>query len=394
MAASFPLFEQTALAADGLWTVSELTAQLRALLEGEFGEVGLRGEISNLARPGSGHVYFRLKDDAAQIKAVLWRSDARRLAFELEDGLAVRAWGGLTVYSPRGEYQIVVRKIEPVGIGPLELAFRQVVARLAAEGLFDPDRKRPLPRYPRRIVVIASPTGAAVRDVIHVVHRRWPPAEVLVAPSRVQGDGAAGEIAEAIATANRIQDADLLILARGGGSLEDLWAFNEEIVARAIAGSRLPVVSAVGHEVDVTIADLVADLRAPTPSVAGELCVPDAHEIAVSLDALRDRMARALLARLRHARTALDALADRTRRALVSGLDRRRRDLARLAAQLEALSPLAVLSRGYSLTQRLDDGAVIRNPSDAPPGTLIRSRLASGALISRVESIEPVKDGG
>lgn len=389
MAASFPLFEPPDLGTDGLWTVSGLTAQLRAVLEEDFAEVGLRGEVSNLARPGSGHLYFRLKDDGAQIKAVMWRSDARRLVFDLADGLAVRAWGGLTVYEPRGEYQVVVRRIEPEGIGPLELAFRQVVARLAAEGLFDPERKRPLPRYPRRIAVIASPTGAAVRDVIHVVGRRWPPAEVVVVPSRVQGDGAAAEIAEAIATANRLADVDLVILARGGGSLEDLWAFNEEAVARAIVGSRLPVVSAVGHEVDVTIADLAADLRAPTPSVAGELCVPDARELAAGLEAWRDRLARALVGHTRDARAAVEALGDRARRALASDLDRRRRDLARLAAGLEALSPLGVLARGYSLTRRADDGRLVRGPADAPPGTAIRTTLAGGVLVSRVERTEP-----
>ncbi len=393
MAASLPLFDPDGLSSEGLWTVSALTSQVRALLEGEFAEVGLRGEVSNLARPRSGHVYFSLKDESAQIRAVLWKSDARRLVFDLEDGLAVRAWGGLTVYEPRGEYQLVVRRMEPEGIGALELAFRQVVARLAAEGLFDPGRKRPLPRFPARIVVVASPTGAAVRDVIHVVGRRWPPAEILVAPARVQGEGAAREIVEALALANRVAGADLVILARGGGSLEDLWAFNEEPVARAIAASRLPVVSAVGHEVDVTVADMVADLRAPTPSVAGELCVPDVREVSSLLDVARDRMGRALLAHTHDARASLDALADRARRAFGADLDRRRRDLARLAAQLDALSPLAVLARGYSLTQRLDGGDVVRAWSDAPPGTRVRTRLASGSLTCLVEGSEPGPSG-
>ncbi len=390
MAASFPLFESNAATADadGLYTVSALTAQIRAVLEGDFGSLGVRGEVSNLARPRSGHVYFSLKDDGAQIRAVLWKTDARKLVFELEDGLAVRAWGGLTVYEPRGEYQVVVRKIEPEGVGALELAFRQVVARLSAEGLFDPARKRPLPRYPRRIVVVSSPTGAAVRDFLKVTARRWPAAEVLVAPSRVQGEGAAAEIAEAIALANRVADADFVVLARGGGSLEDLWAFNEEVVARAIFGSRLPVVSAVGHEVDVTVSDLVADLRAPTPSAAAEMVVPDAVQIAASLQALRDRMANALVGRVRDARSTLQRLDDRARRALAVDLDRRRRDLARLAAQLEALSPLGVLARGYSLTQRFEDGAVVRSAADVAPGDALRTRLAAGSVVSRVESIE------
>jgi exodeoxyribonuclease VII large subunit len=388
MASSFPLFDpigrRAALDEDGLYTVSGLTAQIRAVLEGDFGEVGLTGEVSNLARPRSGHVYFSLKDDSAQIRAVLWKADARRVVFDLEDGLAVRAWGGLTVYEPRGEYQVIIKRLEPVGIGPLELAFRQVVQRLAAEGLFDPGRKRPLPRFPRRIVVVSSPTGAAVRDFLKVTGRRWPSAEVLLAPSRVQGEGAAAEIAAAIALANRVPGVDFVVLARGGGSLEDLWAFNEEIVARAIFASALPVVSAVGHEIDTTVADLVADVRAPTPSAAGEMCVPDAAEVLAGRDGLRDRMARALSARARDARAGLDRLADRAQRALAIDLDRKRRDLARLAAQLEALSPLGVLARGYSLTQRLEDGAVVRSPADAPAGTRLRTRLAAGEVVSQV----------
>src|SRR5438270_2649258 len=209
-------------------SVSELTARIKQSLKAHFGEVALRGEVSNVARPKSGHVYFTLRDDAASIRAVIWKSDARRLAFELTDGLAVRALGGLTVYEPRGDYQITVRQIEPEGIGALELAFRQRFARLAAEGLFDAARKRPLPRYPRRIVIVASPTGAAVRDLVQVTGRRWRCAELLIAPTRVQGDGAAVEVVAALAMANRVAGADLIIVARGGGSLEDLWTFNEE----------------------------------------------------------------------------------------------------------------------------------------------------------------------
>ena len=271
-------------------SVSELTARIKEALASRFGEVALHGEVSNVARPKSGHVYFTLKDDAASIRAVIWRSDARRLPFDLTDGLAVRALGGVTVYEPRGDYQLVVRLLEPEGVGPLELAFRQRFARLAAEGLFDPGRKRPLPRFPRRIVIVASPTGAAVRDVLQVTGRRWRCAEVLIAPTRVQGEGADREVVAALALANRVAGADVIIVARGGGSLEDLWTFNEEIVARAIAGSRLPVVSAIGHEIDVTLADLAADRRALTPSEAGEVCVPDGREIALHLDRLADRL--------------------------------------------------------------------------------------------------------
>ncbi len=338
MSTSFPLFDGARRGAEtpGVWTVSELTGQIRAVLENDFADVGVRGEISNLARPRSGHVYLQLKDDSAQIRAVLWKSQAQRVVFDLEDGLAVRAFGDVTVYPPRGEYQLVIRQIEPEGIGALELAFRQVVARLQAEGLFDPARKRGLPRFPRRIVVVSSPTGAAVRDFVNVAHRRWPQAEILIAPSKVQGEGAAEEIVDAIGLANRVVDVDFLVLARGGGSLEDLWAFNEEIVARAIFGSAVPVVSAVGHEVDVSVADLVADLRAPTPSAAAELCVPDLREVQTLLDTLGRRLALSALGHLKGARSTLDALQARARLAIDRSLDTRRRDLARLVSSLDA----------------------------------------------------------
>ena len=367
-----------------LCTVSELTARIKSALERGFSDVALRGEVSNLSRPRSGHVYFCLKDDAASVRAVLWKGDAQRVAFDLAVGLAVKVWGRVTVYAPRGDYQIAVHRVEPEGVGALELAFRQTVARLAAEGLFDADRKKPLPRFPRRIVVVTSPTGAAVRDFLKVVGRRWPAAEIFVAPAKMQGLGAAGEVAEAVALANRVAGADFVVVTRGGGSLEDLWAFNEEAVARAIAASRLPVVSAVGHEVDTTVADLVADFRASTPSVAGERCVPDRLEVAQQLDRLGERVERAGRGRVGQARARLDALADRARRAAGRGLESRRHRVARLAAALEAPSPLGVLSRGYSLTFRAD-GALVRGPADAPPGTPIRTRLASGEIFSRVE---------
>jgi exodeoxyribonuclease VII large subunit len=266
------------------------------------------------------------------------------------------------------------------------------VARLAAEGLFDPGRKRPLPRYPRRIVVVTSPTGAAVRDLLQVIGRRWRASDILIAPSRVQGAAAAAEVIAALELANRVAGADLIIIARGGGSLEDLWTFNEEAVARAIAGSRLPVVSAIGHEVDVTIADLVADRRALTPSEAGELCVPDADEVRRSLDHLAHRLAQAGRARMGDARARLDRLADRARLAIGRDLEGRRQRLARLAASLDALSPLAVLARGYSLTFNADATTLLRSADEVQPGDLVQTRLARGRLISRVEETFP--EGG
>ncbi len=368
-------------------SVSELTARIKDALAARFGEVALHGEVSNVARPKSGHIYFTIKDDAAQIRAVIWRSDARRLPFDLTDGLAVRALGGVTVYEPRGDYQLVVRALEPEGVGPLELAFRQRFARLAAEGLFDPGRKRPLPRFPRRIVIVASPTGAAVRDVLQVTGRRWRCAEILIAPTRVQGEGADREVVAALALANRVAGADVIIIARGGGSLEDLWTFNEEIVARAIAGSRVPVVSAIGHEIDVTLADLAADRRALTPSEAGEVCVPDCREIALHLDRLAERLRAAGFAQLQGARARLDRLAERSHQSLAQLLQARRLRLTRLAASLEALSPLAVLARGYSLTLNHDDGSLIRTVDQVKPGQRIVTRLAEGQITSRVESM-------
>jgi len=369
-----------------LETISELTARIKSALERKFADVALRAEVSNVARPRSGHVYLVLKDDGAQVRAVIWKTEAQRLPFELEDGLAVTVWGRLSVYAPRGEYQVTIRKIEPEGIGALELAFRQTVARLAAEGLFDPERKRPIPRFPRRIVVVTSPTGAAVRDLLQVIGRRWRGTDLLIAPSRVQGLGAAEEVAAAIALANRVAEADLIILARGGGSLEDLWPFNEEVVARAIVGSRLPVMTAIGHEVDLTIADLAADRRALTPSEAGELCVPDAVEVRRTLQRLAERIALSGRIRIQEAKSRLDQAAKGIGLAMRHDLDGRRNQVARLAVALEALSPLSVLARGYTLTFQEDGATLVRSAEDVKPGDLIQTKLGSGpSIISRVE---------
>ena len=365
-------------------SVSELTERIKRSLETDFGQVALHGEVSNVARPRSGHIYFTIKDELASIRAVMWKNDSRRVAFDLTDGLAVRALGRLTVYAPRGEYQIVVSAIEPEGMGALELAFRQRYARLALEGLFDTERKRPLPRFPRRIVIVTSPTGAAVRDILQVLSRRWRCASVLVAPTRVQGVGADMEVVAALDLANHVAQADVIILARGGGSLEDLWTFNEEIVVRAIVASRLPVVSAIGHEIDVTLADLAADRRALTPSEAGEVCVPDAREVTVHLDRLADRLRLAGSSQLRDARARLDQLAKSSLQAIQQDLVGRRQQLRRLGASLDALSPLAVLARGYSLTFLADGKTLVRSSEDVKSGDLIRTHLAAGQISSHV----------
>ena len=270
------------------------------------------GEIGNLSRPASGHVYFTLKDPGNELRCVMWRSTAAKLKFEPEVGMAVIATGGIEVYAQRGAYQLIVRKLEPRGVGALEIAFRQLKQRLAQEGLFDPGRKRPLPRIPERVAIVTSPTGAAIRDILHTLARRFPGLDVLVCPVRVQGDGAAAEIAAAIHTLNTHAAAlggiDVLITGRGGGSLEDLWAFNEEVVARAIAASRIPVVSAVGHEVDVSISDLVADLRAPTPTAAAELITPTRAELLDTLTTQATRAGRTVVHALQLARAELEKL--------------------------------------------------------------------------------------
>jgi exodeoxyribonuclease VII large subunit len=389
-------------------SVTELTRQIKASLEGNFPEVWVQGEVSNCKVAGSGHVYFSIKDEGAQIAAVAWRGTAARLKFPIQDGLEVVASGAVEVYAPRGSYQLIVGRLLPVGTGALELAFRQLCQKLRAEGLFDPARKRPLPRFPRRVALVTSPAGAAVHDMLQVIGRRWPFVDVVILPVAVQGAQAAGQIAAALRYVHNIPRVDVVITGRGGGSLEDLWAFNEEIVARAISQCRLPVVSAVGHEVDVTIADLVADRRALTPTEAAELVVPSQAELAAELGHLRQRLVLALKARAAAARARLTDLAKsrslarpldqlhdlarrlddldaRGRRALVNQLALARGNLARVAASLEALSPLAVLARGYSVTLHHGSRQALRANDEVSVGQLIESRLRRGRLISRVE---------
>lgn len=393
-------------------TVSQLTAEIQDLLETAYPSVWVAGEVSNLSRPQSGHCYFTLKDDRAQLKAVMWRNSLARLPFDLQDGLEVVCQGKLDVYPPRGTYQLDVRQIEPKGLGALELALRRLRDKLAAEGLFDPARKRPLPKFPRRVALVTSPTGAAMHDFLRVLHRRWQGVEVVVAPTRVQGDGASREIADAIALVNRvIPRFDCLVVARGGGSLEDLWAFNEEPVVRAIVASRIPVVSAVGHEIDITLADLAADLRAATPSQAAELVVPAADDLRVLVRQHHQRLLMALRGRAFAARNKLNELAQRRffRRPMDLVLPRAQRldELAARAARavrqkaavarrlcdsqgarLESLSPLAVLARGYSVTENALTGEVVRDAASLAPGCQVKTILARGRVTSRIEEIE------
>ncbi len=392
-------------------SVSELSELIKAVVEETFGQVWVAGEIGNLTRAGSGHLYFTLKDADAQLKAVMWRTAAQRLRFQPHDGMEVIVCGPLEVYAPRGQYQIVVQQMQPQGIGALELALRQLQQKLAAEGLFEPARKRKLPRIPQRIALVTSPAGAAVRDLIQVITRRWPLADLVIVPVAVQGDGAAAQIAAGLWHAAHLPGVEVIITGRGGGSLEDLWAFNEETVARAIAASPVPVVTAIGHEIDVTIADLVADQRALTPSEAGELVVPLLNDVRQFLITSRQRLIAALQQRARQTRATLDGLAQRRcftrpmervhdlaerldefearlKRALEHQASAAKQQLAGLAATLQALSPLAVLERGYSLTKKPSTGEVLRSASELHIGDLISTRLADGSVISVVESLD------
>jgi exodeoxyribonuclease VII large subunit len=294
-----------------IYSVVELTREIKGVLEGRFPNVLVEGEVSNLRTPASGHLYFTLKDDEAVLDAVLFRTEARRLRFKLENGLSLVARGRLAVYEPQGRYQLVCDGVDPLGAGALQVAFEQLKEKLQREGLFDAARKRKLPFLPRRIAVVTSPSGAAVHDFLRVLHRRYPSLPVLIVPARVQGEGAAQEVARGIARAAKQAKIDVVVIARGGGSLEDLWAFNEEVVARAIVACPVPTVSAVGHEIDVTIADFCADLRAPTPTAAAELIVREKAELQADLAQRRARLQRGLEAQLARRQSQLDRLRGR-----------------------------------------------------------------------------------
>ena len=390
--------------------VGELAAAVGALLEDAVGRVWVVGEISNLRRAASGHCYFTLKDESAQLKAVLFRGNADRLLFDVEDGLEVLAFAEVSLYAARGDLQLIVRQLEPRGAGALQLAFEQLRARLDAEGLFDVARKRALPPLPRRIGVVTSLHGAALHDVLEVTGARWPGVPLLVAAARVQGDGAELDLLEALQMLASQPEVDVILLVRGGGSLEDLWPFNAEVLARAIARCPVPVVTGVGHETDVTIADLVADLRAPTPSAAAALVLPDRRALLDRLARDERRLVGAIAARIAAARARAIAGADAlrhlspaaqlvVRRERLAGLASRlvaatdaelaaqRSRLALAAGRLDSLSPLAVLGRGYAIARRADDGRIVRRASEVAPGDEIALRLARGTLSARVTGV-------
>jgi exodeoxyribonuclease VII large subunit len=369
--------------------VGELNRIARELLEGAFPAVWVSGEVTGWKRhKPTGHCYFCLRDAAAQVRCVLFRADAQRLPTEPEEGMQVRALGSLTLYERRGDYQLVVRSIEGVGAGGLwRLALERLKAKLEAEGLLAPERKRPIPRFPETVGIVTSPVGAALHDILHVIGRRAPWTRVVFAPARVQGEGAAEDIARAIRRIDREGAADVLIVGRGGGSVEDLWAFNQEVVARAIATCETPVISAVGHEVDVTIADLVADERAPTPSAAAERAVPDGEFLRRHLAQLGTRLGAGLRLVARERRRDVQGWGEALEEALQALVRQRRNRLARGAAKLEALSPLAALGRGYAVAQA-PDGRLLRRAADFRPGDTFLLRVAEGRVRARTEDVE------
>ena len=436
-------------------TVSELTAGIRSTIESGFGELWVEGEVSNCRVWNTGHLYFTLKDPQAQLKAVMFRTAYRYLRFKVEDGLHVVARGTLSVYEPKGEYQLVCEHLDPHGRGALQLAFEQLKRKLQAEGLFERARKRPLPALPRKIGIVTSLDGAALKDIIKVLTRRHPNVHLVIRPCRVQGEGAADDIRKALGALSLVPGIDVIIVGRGGGSIEDLWAFNDERLARAIAACPVPVISAVGHETDVTIADFVADLRAPTPSAAAEMVVLAKEEFRARIDRLGQRLSMALRADIDRRRAAVHLLTSRrglagwqvrvamlgrhvaesthqlrrsaaghvarhlriqqglrarldatdVRRTLAGikgrlltadqrlhAASRRSRDrslarLGALSARLEAMSPLAVLARGYAVTWNADRTAIVRRATDVAPGDRVRVTLHEGELDCEVRSV-------
>jgi exodeoxyribonuclease VII large subunit len=392
------------------YSVSEITTRIRTLLEQEptFQNLWVNGEVSNFSRASSGHCYFTLKDAGAQLSCVIWRSQAHRMRYLPESGDQVLAHGNIGLYEAGGRYQLYVDNVRPAGRGTLQQAYERLKARLEAEGLFDDARKRPLPGYPQRIGVVTSPTAAAFRDVTNVLRRRYPIADVLLSPTPVQGDAAPPQIVAALAALNTRDDVDVILVVRGGGSLEDLWAFNDERVARAVADSRLPVVSGVGHETDFSLADFAADRRAPTPSAAAEIATPDRTELLAGLaqrqqqlhrivrahlDGQRERVAQ-LQRNLKHlspvrqianARQQLDGLQARADAALDHRLAHERQRLREFTAQLRALDPEAVLRRGYAIVRERESGHIVASAAQTAPAQALNVQFKDGVVPVHVD---------
>lgn len=399
-----------------VYSVSDLNREARSVLEARFASIWVEAEVSNFKFHTSGHMYLSLKDDKSQISAVFFSRWNQGIKFKIEDGMKVLVCGRISLYEPRGQYQFYIERMEPQGVGALELALRQLRARLEKEGLFDPGHKKRIPRFPAAVGVITSPTGAVIRDILNVVNRRFLGTRVLLYPVRVQGEGSAAEIARALEDMNHLEEpVDVLIVGRGGGSLEDLWSFNEEVVVRAVYASRIPVISAVGHETDWTLCDLAADLRAPTPSAAAELVVQNREEVASRVQDYTGRMMTSLSYLLENSRSRLEALEnsyalkqpvflvqqaaqrldEAVRRLMMSGPSRvedSARAFQMLAGKMQALSPLAILSRGYSVTQK-QDGKLFKDLRELVPGTRMVTRFSFGTVESEVREARPTKGG-
>lgn len=385
-----------------VWSVTDITHAIREQLEGKFLNIWVCGEVTDFRNPNLSHWYFSLKDADNKLSAVMYNREKSKIKFKVEQGMELVCYGKVSFWPKGGVCQFVIEDCEPKGVGALQLAFEQLKQKLLAEGLFDKSRKKPIPFLPRRVGVVTSPTGAAIRDICNVLRRRFPSIDIVLVPARVQGEGAAADVARAIAFLDT-QDVDVMIVGRGGGSIEDLWAFNEEIVARAIFAAAAPVVSAVGHEIDYTIADFVADLRAATPSAAAELVVPVQAELLQSVWERRRRLANGLRAmvsrsteRLHHLRQRLrfpqnritdgyqwvDNLRERLQRAMQHGIEHRHQQVAHWAAQLQHLSPLAVLAKGYAVVQK--KGLVVRDAATLKTGDIIDVRVEKGSLEAKV----------
>ena len=402
--------EQLSFFAPSTWSVSEITRYLRDLLGGDptLNDLWILGEVSNFSRPSSGHLYFTIKDSAATLRCVMWRNAAMRQVFIPREGDAIEVHGSIDIYEAGGQYQLYADLIRPAGEGALYREFLRLKAQLEEEGLFDPVRKRPIPRWPKRIGIVTSPTGAALRDMLDTIRRRYPVIEVVLAATAVQGEEAPAGIVQAIDTLNRVARPDVILLARGGGSIEDLWAFNDERVARAIVASHAPVISGVGHETDFTIADFAADLRAPTPTAAAELATPDRNELIPALAEWGNRLGRALqvgtnlqrmalqgltnrlglsspIFLLRNDRQRLDELSRRAGLALQYSAQLQRVNLGGLQQRLTSLNPVSVLARGYAMVLR-PDGSVVRSLVQVVEGDALNIRLSDGILGVRVET--------
>lgn len=393
-----------------VYSVSQLTREIKDVIEGTFPRIWIEGEVSNYNLHSSGHIYFDLKDSEAVIRCAFFRSANQGIKFSIKDGLKVLCFGRIGVYEKKGQYQLYAEKVEPKGAGELWLAFERLKELLKKEGLFDASRKIPVPVLPSKIGIVTSPTGAAIRDILNILKRRFDNIEILIYPVKVQGDGAAEEIAAAIAELNRMKGIDVLILARGGGSLEDIWAFNEEIVARAIYKSVIPVISAIGHEVDWTISDFVADLRAPTPSAAAELVIARKEDISEKIDASLKRMKISLRnlistldGRLEGAFSSpvfkypleiierysqeLDDLLKVLAKSVSHTVELKAGEFNTLTGKLNTLSPLSILRRGYSITVSVPGGEILKSAKGARSGDIIKTKLADGDILSEIKEV-------